>query len=125
MSNQIIPYEQRVPRQETFEQTLKIFEERQITAVGVINVPEDGRWGNTCVSYPGMIRTHRISHYSLHQFESSRQACQFLTETDGRMYRGFKLQAEGFETVGPFGFDQITEDFRKAFEAKGYVFRDT
>jgi len=123
MSNQLIPYEQRVPCQETFEQTLKIFEERQITAVGVANVPEDARWGNTCASYPGMLRTFRISHFSWHHLASPRQACQFLTETSGRVYHGHKLQAEGFSTLGPFGFDQLMEDFQKAFEEKGYVLR--
>ncbi len=90
-----IPQADRIPCNGTFDELLKVFEEKQITMGAVYNVPNDERWMNTCVSYSGMRKMHRTYHFAWHKLDTPKKACLFAVETNGRVYRKHKLEAEG------------------------------
>ncbi len=121
MADTQVPHAERIPCTGTLEQLLKVFEEKQVTVVAVSNVPNDNRWPNTCVSYPGMRKIHCTYHFAWHKLETPKQACQFMFETNGRIYRKRKLEAEGICTNGPFGFEQLMEGTCKYLEDSGFV----
>ncbi len=121
MATSTLPVIERIPCVGTYEQLLQVFKERRITAVAVINIPNDKRWSNTTESFPGMRKIHHVFHLAWHELETPERACQFMFETNGRTYRRYKLIAEGMCTIGPFGFDQFIEQTRKSLELNGFI----
>ena len=105
------------------QELLQVFNDRKITMIQVANIPSGLQWPEACAHLPGMIEIQKFRNYSWHQLETPEQACQFMVDTDGKIFQGNQLIAEGLYSRN-LGFHEILAGIREQLVKKGFPLRE-